>query len=103
MSKLMRMDSVPLHCFFVMDYWGSQDRYQVFNPHPSYGWAFDDDVDGDGLIDSATATVTTGDYNMAAPNRHNNGANYLFKDGHVKWKSMRDWELNTDGLWTPVD
>ncbi len=94
---------MPLHTFFVMDQRGSQEMYIVFNPHPLYGWVFDADVDGDGLLDSASVQVSPGDYNMAAPNRHNNGANYLFKDGHVKWLSMRDWELDADGIWDMGD
>ena len=62
-------------------------------------WAGNDDVDGDGLPDTGTSTAL--DYNSAAPNRHNNGANYLFKDGHVEYVTMKDWENNVDSIWPP--
>ncbi len=37
--------------------------------------------------------------NYAEPDRHNNGANYLFPDGHVEWVSMSNWETNWNGIW----
>ncbi len=65
---------------------------------PSYvTWYLDLDVDGDGLLD--TASVCNVDFNGGAPNRHNNGANWLFMDGHVEYITMKDWENNVDNIW----
>ncbi len=52
-----------------------------------------------GLTVFTMFVLKKGKSEMAQPNRHNDGANYLFKDGHVKWRKMRDWELGTDRLW----
>ena len=79
------------HIWFLMS-----DAKAAIIYKPSH-WSFDSDVDGDGSDDSNVACG--GEFNRAHPNRHTNGANYLFSDGHVEWRSMGDWETNADGLW----
>jgi len=91
-NKHRKLDKVPIKCFLMSD---ATDRI-IYTP--AVNWGFTYDYDGDGLNDSFNSTSAI--YNKAAPDRHNNGANYLFRDGHVEWRSFRDWELNTDGLWS---
>ena len=44
--------------------------------------------------------ATTDPFNFADAERHSQGANYLFSDGHVKWRHVTDWESGaTNGLW----
>ena len=65
-------------------------------------WGFDYDADGDGIDDSDLSLYGGNKhYNGAAPNRHRNGANYLFGDGSADWVSMKDWETNAGELWGP--
>ena len=52
---------------------------------------FVNDEDGNGREDSDNQGNTS-PYNGAAPNRHSNGGNYLFKDGSVRRLTMQEWE-----------
>ncbi len=78
--------------------WLLADGLAWFVYCPTY-WLLTDDLDGDGLLD--TSNLSGVDFNGAAANRHNNGANYLFFDGHVEYITMKDWENNVDGIWNP--
>ena len=89
------MNMVSLRTFLLTD-----GDYNVHSPHI---WPFDTDVDGDGLDDTMRALSVITDYNFGMPIRHMNGANYLYRDGHAAWVSMRDWELNKSEMWgTPT-
>jgi len=94
-TTLTKLDRINPNCFILGDSWGSTIR----PPSNMDYTAFAIDLDGDGLNDT---TYAGHDYGFAQPNRHANGANYLFPDGSVKWKTMKVWELNIDGLWEPT-
>ena len=60
------------------------------------GWGFDDDMDGDGLLDTCSPTEML--YNGANPRVHDNGCNVGLVDGHVEWVAFKDlWKTNTSG------
>jgi prepilin-type processing-associated H-X9-DG protein/prepilin-type N-terminal cleavage/methylation domain-containing protein len=46
------------------------------------------DLSGDGILDSGAHNI----FNRWAANRHSNGANYVFVDGHASWKSFMDFQ-----------
>ncbi|MCC6820533.1 MAG: prepilin-type N-terminal cleavage/methylation domain-containing protein [Verrucomicrobia subdivision 3 bacterium] len=66
--------------------------HYVYSP---MAWAFDKDLDGDGMMDSS-AGVYAGEFsfNNARPTVHNNGANVALLDGHaerVPFKKLWEW------------
>ncbi len=61
-------------------------------------WAFDKDVNRDGMMDSMDAVYTTEfSFNNARPTVHNSGANVALLDGHVErvpFKKLWEWRNN---------
>jgi prepilin-type processing-associated H-X9-DG protein len=71
-------------------------QYSVIYTPIMTGWRFDTDMDGDGLLDTCSGTMTI--YNGANPKIHNNGCNVALTDGHVEWVSFKDlWKLDSRG------
>lgn len=70
----------------------------VYTPVNS-GWRFDDDMDGDGLLDTMSALGKLGMiYNGANPRVHDNGCNVGLVDGHVEWVAFEDlWKIDGEG------
>lgn len=65
---------------------------------PNYStWAFNNDYDGDGILDTSTAASSSQPYNLFAP-RHTKGGNFAFSDGRVEWHRVLDWVLDKNGL-----
>ena len=62
--------------------------------------AFNQDYSGNGVNDSNSSVGQP--YCGAAPNRHSNGGNYVFPDGHVSWRSFDYWERNGENLWSGI-
>lgn len=89
-AALTKLDRVSPTTFLVAD----ATAYVIYSPICA-SWPLTRDLDYDGLNDSCASA----DYNYADPKRHNNGANYLFPDGHVEWISMQKWESNWQGMW----
>ena len=62
-------------------------------------WAFDRDVNGDGMMDSMDAVLSPAyPFNMGRPTVHNQGANVTLMDGHaerVPFKRLWEWRNNT--------
>jgi len=56
------------------------------------------DTDGDGIPDTCHQCVGAYQYNGVAF-RHNNGAVFLFADGHAGWVSKSDWLANKNNMW----
>ena len=93
-----KLHNVPPLCFLITD---ARNRYIY---HPAYSpWVILDDWNLNGVPDSsfnAFGGATTDPFNFADAERHSQGANYLFSDGHVKWRHVTDWESGaTNGLW----
>jgi prepilin-type processing-associated H-X9-DG protein len=68
----------------------------------SIDWPLVDDVNGDGVPDSATlfqAGSYDYPYNGLAFPHPNTTANFLFTDGSVIAKSIKQWSKNEDGFW----
>ena len=68
-------------------------------------WAFDKDVNRDGMMDSMDGVLTTeSPFNNGRPTVHNNGANVTLLDGHcerVPFKKLWEWRSNriTHSFW----
>ena len=68
----------------------------IFSPVVS-GYNFTIDTDGDGVPDTS-ANDPSNKYNRFSP-RHNNGGNFLFADGSVRWISLINFLTNKDRMW----
>ena len=91
-TPMHKLISIRPTCFLIADALSSAIQAPSWRP-------FDQDYSGNGVNDGA---ATGGVYSGAAPNRHSNGANYVFSDGHVSWRSLDYWERNGENLWSPV-
>ena len=83
-----RIGKVPSTIFLAVD---SANELFIYNPAT---WVFTSDSDGDGLNDT-----TAQGYLAEADARHNDGMNFLFGDGSVGRRSIRDWVTNKDNMW----
>ena len=83
-----RIGKVPSTIFLAVD---SANELFIHDPD---AWVFTSDSDGDGLNDMRGTHYL----NDVSP-RHNDGANFLFGDGSVKWRSIGDWVTNKDNMW----
>ncbi|MBU0477152.1 prepilin-type N-terminal cleavage/methylation domain-containing protein [bacterium] len=84
-----RLYKVPANVFLL----GDAVTCAIHNPTQ---YPLNSDRDGDGIND--TNSFMADIYNRLSI-RHNEGANFLYADGHVKWISLYDWIKNKDGMW----
>lgn len=84
---------IPANVYMVAD--GAR---AIYHPTPTGHWGFTSDTDGDGINDRSTSGVYNG---LSAV--HNNGANFLFSDGSVKWVSLKSWLQDEGQIWGKAD
>jgi prepilin-type N-terminal cleavage/methylation domain-containing protein len=89
-----KLDRVPSNVFLAGDVDPLLDARTISNPNPSGWWPLTRDTDGDGINDSCAGAQ----YNNVSM-RHNDGANFLFSRGNVRWVSRKDFVTNSDDLW----
>ncbi|MBI4026685.1 MAG: DUF1559 domain-containing protein [Verrucomicrobia bacterium] len=71
----------------------------VLWPHPSAYWQLDQDLDGDGVLDSAsTAGATATPYN-GLKFIHNKRANFFFADGSSRALTVKQWADTEKVIW----
>jgi prepilin-type processing-associated H-X9-DG protein len=91
--KLVR---VPQTTFLLTDGFGNSVYSPTFGP-------LDYNADqSDTLNDTYSGSDLSQPYNFynrARPRQHNKGANYLFPDGHVDFRTLRQWLLNESEIW----
>lgn len=96
-----KMEKVKPHVYMATDsgYLGPYlHRGIVYSP---LIWYINDDLDTDPGDDSSTFAAII--YNGAGLITHKNGANYVFADGHVDWRSKKDFLENKDGMWGKLE
>jgi len=91
-SKNKKFSKVDPRTFLFADS-GTRDG-KIYSPP---AWPFAVDADGDGIADTYDLT-SSGKYNNLAV-RHLRGAEFLFADSSVKWKSLYDWLFNKETMW----
>jgi prepilin-type N-terminal cleavage/methylation domain-containing protein/prepilin-type processing-associated H-X9-DG protein len=94
------MDKLPSTMFLIGECTGLRSNDSlIYSPSQ---WPFQQDTDGDGIPDTCSYGVYEGvawfQYNGVAM-RHNNGANFVFPDGHAKWVSKLGWLSDQDQIW----
>ena len=94
------VDVVPAKVFIMADAIDNSSSVLAIIYTPAV-WYYTEDRDGDGIRDTYNmyGVTTMQIYNGANPMAHENGANYLFVGGHVKWVSKLDWLLNKNNIW----
>ncbi|MCM8830362.1 MAG: DUF1559 domain-containing protein [Candidatus Omnitrophica bacterium] len=91
-----KLEKIKPTCFLL----GETYRLDLVIPSPSVpGYNFTIDNDGDGVPDTSQYEPLF-IYNRFSP-RHNNGGNFLFADGSVKWVSLHGFLTNQDRMWNP--
>jgi prepilin-type processing-associated H-X9-DG protein/prepilin-type N-terminal cleavage/methylation domain-containing protein len=88
-QKLAR---VPHSTFLLTDTFGGSVYSYTLGP-PT------EDGDGDGRPDTYSLGAPYDIYNRARPKRHKDGANYLFADAHVEFRTLTMWLDNKDNMW----
>jgi prepilin-type N-terminal cleavage/methylation domain-containing protein/prepilin-type processing-associated H-X9-DG protein len=92
-----KLDKIPPYVYMATDsgYHGAYiHRGWVYTPAV---WYIDSSYDGIPGNDTGASSGII--YNGAGVDVHNKGANYLFADMHVEWRSKADWINNKDGMW----
>lgn len=72
-----------------------------FMMYPPNNWFFDNDGDGDGVVDVFGYWLGWNAYNGGAPKVHGGKSNVLFCDGHVELIPFETWIDPENGIWTP--
>ena len=87
-----KMDRIPFETFIITDSCANW----IYTPS---GWPLDSDWDGDGMNDTYIAFMGgLGYYNNFRP-RHRFGANFLFSDWSVTYRTMKQWCENDRQIW----
>ena len=85
----MNLNDVSPGAYLFVDGYG-----YIYTPRD---WILIEDLNGNGTPDSmSTIKRYNGMFDW-----HQEGANFTFRDGSVRWHSINDWEMNVDGLWGP--
>jgi len=72
----------------------------IYNPSGTRGiWMFDTDTDSDGVDDSQSAWLPERPYNQFSP-RHNNAGNFVFADASASARSLKEFALNKNRMWS---
>ena len=86
-----KLKRIPAYVFMAADSHGGAPVIY----YPGDAWALTLDTDKDGVKDSFSI-----DYlNNGLKPIHDAGANFLFADQHVEWKSLKSWAANDKNMW----
>ncbi len=107
-----QLEFVPLNVFLIADAhnkdWGIGYDYNtggaIQNPHPIFGWSYDDDWDGDGEDDSHVTEMSgMGPYNGWGP-VHLDTGNLLFADSSARSITIKEFvdPDNNEEIWGEI-
>ncbi len=101
--KTLHLFAMPSDMYIISDCDGRNYPMTYWPLHPWWLPLMTDDYNGDGIKDSYmnAGWITQGmaPYNGICFTHPNHAANFLFADGSVQPRTVKQWETNENGLW----